>query len=154
MSISEIVLRLSILLVVVLGTWLAIRLGRGYVERQRRSVLAVSLDPLASFQPTNKAAVAVDEAAVRILAFSSEDCRQCHQFQTPALQKVQEALGDTISIVEIDATSETELAERYHVLTVPTTVMLDREGRVLAINYGFANTRKLLEQVDEILVTG
>ena len=153
MSISEIVLRLGVLLLVALGVWLVVRLGRGYVEQQRRSVIAVSSASLASPSPTNKADVAVDEAAIRILAFSSKDCRQCHQFQTPALQKVQEALGDTVSIVEIDATSETELAERYHVLTVPTTVMLDRDGRVLAINYGFANTRKLLDQVDDIVVT-
>jgi len=95
----------------------------------------------------------MSQAAVRILAFSSEDCRQCHQLQTPALQKVRETLGDTVAIVDIDATKEAELVERYRVLTVPTTVVLDREGHALAVNYGFANTRKLLEQIDEVLAT-
>lgn len=151
---NELMIRLGVLALVGLCTWLVVWLGRSYVERQRGSVLAAAL-PLTfvGSQRTHETAKEISQAAVRILAFSSEDCRQCHQLQTPALQKVQEALGDTVAIVDIDATREAELVERYHVLTVPTTVVLDREGRALAINYGFANTRKLLEQVDEVLVT-
>jgi len=37
------------------------------------------------------------------------------------------------------------------VLTLPTTVVLDAAGRAHAVNYGFANTQRLLEQVDEVL---
>ncbi len=44
-----------------------------------------------------------------------------------------------------------ELTERYRVLTVPTTVVLDASGRAHAVNYGFANTQRLLEQVDTVL---
>jgi len=43
------------------------------------------------------------------------------------------------------------LAQRYQVLTVPTTVVLDAAGYVHAVNYGFANTQRLLEQVDGVL---
>jgi hypothetical protein len=34
---------------------------------------------------------------------------------------------------------------------VPTTVVLDETGKAHAINYGFANLQRLLEQVDAIL---
>jgi thioredoxin-like negative regulator of GroEL len=88
---------------------------------------------------------------VRILAFSSADCHQCHQLQAPALQRVLEARGKSVSVIEIDAPSSPELTQRYQVLTVPTTVVLDAKGQAHAINYGFANTKRLLEQIDEIL---
>ncbi len=44
-----------------------------------------------------------------------------------------------------------ELTRRYQVLTVPTTVVPDATGRVHAVNNGFANTQRLLEQVDGVL---
>jgi thioredoxin-like negative regulator of GroEL len=59
--------------------------------------------------------------------------------------------GEQVSIVEVDAPNEPELALRYRVLTVPTTVLLDAAGRARAVNYGFANSHKLLEQVDTVL---
>lgn len=146
---NELVIRLGILALLGLCTWFVVWLGRRYVERQRGLVLTAALPvTFVGSQQTYETASEKNQATVRILAFSSEDCRQCHQLQTPALQRVREALGNTVAIVDIDATREAELVERYHVLTVPTTVVLDREGRALAINYGFANTRKLLEQVD------
>ena len=56
-----------------------------------------------------------------------------------------------MSVEEIDAPSSPELTQRYQVLTVPTTVVLDAAGHVHAVNYGFANTQRLLEQVDGVL---
>jgi len=88
---------------------------------------------------------------VRILAFSSANCHQCHQLQAPALKRVLEARGTRVSVIDIDAPEEPELTQRYQVLTVPTTVVLDALGHAHAVNYGFANTGKLLEQVDEVL---
>jgi thioredoxin-like negative regulator of GroEL len=88
---------------------------------------------------------------VRILAFSSADCHQCHQLQTPALQRVLEARGNIVSVVEIDAPASPDLVQSYQVLTVPTTVVLDATGHAHAVNYGFANTQRLLEQVDAAL---
>jgi thioredoxin-related protein len=149
-NMSDIPVRLGILLLVGLCTWLVIWLGQHYVQGQRRSVLTASLPMALSAVPTTRGA-GIQQNHIRILAFSSEDCRQCHQLQAPALQRVQATHGDAVAIVDIDATRETELAERYHVLTVPTTVVLDQTGRAHAVNYGFANTKKLLDQVDEVL---
>jgi thiol:disulfide interchange protein len=89
---------------------------------------------------------------VRILAFSSDDCVQCHRMQTPALRRVLDARPDVV-VEEIDAPRAPELTHRYSVLTVPTTVVLDAAGRARAVNYGFADTQRLLEQVDAALTT-
>jgi hypothetical protein len=91
-------------------------------------------------------------ARVRILAFASEDCHQCHILQAPVLRRVKEAHGDIVTIIDIDASNTPELTSRYHVLTVPTTVLLDVKGKAHAVNYGFTNAQSLLKQVDEILV--
>ena len=95
---------------------------------------------------------AISPTRVRILAFASEDCHQCHTLQAPVLRRVKEAHGDTVTIIEIDAPNSPELTQRYHVLTVPTTVLLDVKGKAHAVNYGFTNAQSLLKQVDEILV--
>ena len=53
--------------------------------------------------------------------------------------------------MEVDAATEHDLVQTYRVMTVPSTVVLDTNGNAHAVNYGFANTNRLLSQVDEIL---
>jgi thioredoxin-like negative regulator of GroEL len=119
------------------------------VERRRR--LAFAALPTQSLSITDGTDEDAARTPVRILAFSSADCRQCHTMQTPALQRVTEARKDQVSVDEIDAPGSPELTRRYQVLTLPTTVVLDAAGRVHAVNYGFASTQHLLEQVDGVL---
>jgi hypothetical protein len=45
------------------------------------------------------------------------------------------------------------LADYYHVMTVPTTVVLDSQRRPVAINHGVATTEQLLAQVGQANVT-
>lgn len=147
---QEIVIRLGLLLLIGIIAWLLIQLCRHLIEVQRKQALAAL--PLRTLSRTdNTVSDEPDHSHVRILAFSSEDCRQCHQLQTPALQRVVAARGNTITVVEVDATTEHEMVQTYHVMTVPSTVILDATGQAQAINYGFANTQRLLTQVDEVL---
>lgn len=137
-------IRAGVLLLASLVAWLAVRSGRSFVEQRRRQ--AFSALPLATV------GAQVGASEVRILAFSSEDCAQCHRLQAPALKRVEAMRGERVSVEEIDAPASPELTRRYQVLTVPTTVVLDARGRVQAVNYGFANTQRLLEQVDAVLM--
>lgn len=145
---ADMLVRLVVLVLVSLLLYLLIWTGRRYVERQRKAALAA--------KPAEGLAGAAQQATtfssrVQILAFSSVDCQPCHTLQAPALQRLIEARKDDVSVVEIDAPNSPQLTQRYHVLTVPTTVVLDVMGQVHAVNYGFANTQRLLEQVDEVL---
>ncbi len=147
---QEILIRLGLLLLVGTVAWLLIQLCRRFVEAQRRQALAAT--PLRALSISDSAdQTEADRSHIRILAFSSEDCYQCHQLQAPALQRVVAARGDSVTVVEVDATTEHEMVQTYHVMTVPSTVILDATGQAHAINYGFANTQRLLAQVDEIL---
>jgi hypothetical protein len=146
----ETLLRAGVLILIGLLTWVVAWSGRHFVERQRRRVLTAPPElALAEEDSTGIASNTV--LPVRILAFSSADCRQCHQLQTPALRQVKETYGEQVSIVEVDAPNEPELTQRYRVLTVPTTVVLDTVGRAHAVNYGFANSVKLRGQVGKVL---
>ncbi len=139
---STFIMRLGVLVVVALCTWLVVLIGKRFVAQKRKRALAAA--PVTTFT-SNTAA-----PRIRILSFSSEDCRQC-KLQAPILQRIADTHKEAVSITEIDAPAEPELTTRYQVLTVPTTVVLDTNGKAHAINYGFANTQKLLEQIDTLL---
>lgn len=132
--------RLGILALVMLFSLVLLWLGRVLVARQR--TLALAAEPLANEQHNGK---------VRILAFSSATCTQCHTLQQPTLRKLQALRSENIEIQDIDAPSSPELVKRYHILTVPSTVLLNAAGEACAINYGFANMGKLQAQIDALL---
>jgi thiol-disulfide isomerase/thioredoxin len=141
---SVLLMRSGELVLVSIVLLLIVWTGRRFVEAQRRHALAaVPLNP--GFDAGGSL------SQVRILAFSSDDCRQCHEMQIPALQRVLDARGNKVSVAEVDAPNSPDLTQRYRILTLPSTVIMDAAGRTHAVNYGFANTQRLLDQVDEVL---
>ncbi|HEY1348335.1 MAG TPA: thioredoxin family protein [Ktedonobacteraceae bacterium] len=128
--------RPGILLLLILLMAACIQIGRLMVAHQRR--LALAAEPPEGLPAGKK---------VRILAFSSADCTQCHTLQQPALRRLQTLRGSEIDILEIDAPLWPDLARHYHILTVPSTVILGLSGEALAINYGFASFEKLQTQI-------
>lgn len=140
---ASLLLRIAILIGVSLLTWLLVIAVRAYADARKRRVLAAA--------PASDLLGAALTGGVRILAFSSEDCSPCHTLQRPALNRLLDERQGQVTVTEIDAPSSPELTERYAVLTVPTTVVLDETGRARAINYGFAPLPKLLKQVDAAL---
>ena len=79
-----------------------------------------------------------------ILYFTGEGCTVCRTHQEPALAK----LG-SVRIDKVDAIAERDLADRFHVYTLPTTVVMSREGTALHVNYGYAPAPKLERQLAE-----
>lgn len=130
--------RMLILVAVAGGIALLIAAGRAFVAARRRRALAA-----AAFIPAGEAGEA---RPVRVLAFSTPQCQQCRLLQKPALAEVA-AQTEQVEILSIDALEQPELAERYGILTVPSTVVLAPNGRASAVNYGFAPARVLLEQI-------
>jgi thiol-disulfide isomerase/thioredoxin len=79
-----------------------------------------------------------------VLYFTGDGCTVCRTHQEPALEK----LG-AVRIDKVDAVAERELADRFNVYTLPTTVVMSPEGRALHVNYGYATAPKLQRQLDE-----
>jgi len=141
---TSILPRLIILALVVVLVWLMVSAVRRFIKNQKKRILGTTAR--LSMLPADGAG-----ALVRILAFSSEDCRPCHTLQRPALEAISAQKGDVVAISWIDAPTAPDLTQRYHIMTVPSTVVLDTDNRVQAVNYGFATTDRLLEQVNAIL---
>jgi thioredoxin-like negative regulator of GroEL len=79
-----------------------------------------------------------------ILYFTGENCTVCRTHQEPALARL-----PGIRVDKVDAIAERELAERFHVYTLPTTVVMTADGRALHVNYGYAPATKLDRQLAE-----
>jgi thiol-disulfide isomerase/thioredoxin len=86
-----------------------------------------------------------------ILYFTSPDCVPCKTVQRPALQKIQARLGDQLQVIEVDTYENPDLAVRWGVLSVPTTFIINRQGKLLFVNHGATRAEKLLEQAQTTL---
>ncbi|TMJ06383.1 MAG: thioredoxin family protein [Bacillati bacterium ANGP1] len=84
-----------------------------------------------------------------VLAFSTPDCVPCKTIQKPALEELQRRYQDRVNIREVDALAQPELAGRFGILTVPSTVVVGATGVVLAINHGAADWEKLAQFLPE-----
>ncbi|HKC19927.1 MAG TPA: thioredoxin family protein [Candidatus Dormibacteraeota bacterium] len=90
------------------------------------------------------AATAAPSPDPYILYFTGDSCTVCRTHQEPALAR----LGQ-VRIDRVDAVEERALADRFHVYTLPTTVVMGADGRALHVNYGYAPATKLERQLAE-----
>jgi thioredoxin-like negative regulator of GroEL len=79
-----------------------------------------------------------------ILYFTGDGCTVCKTHQEPALAR----LGG-VRVDRVDAIADRELADRFRVYTLPTTIVMSAEGKPLNVNYGYAPAPKLQRQLAE-----
>jgi thioredoxin-like negative regulator of GroEL len=82
-----------------------------------------------------------------VLYFTGAACTICHTAQTPALARLADDLGGSAVIQEVDVADKPDLARRYRVMSLPTTVVLAADGTVAAVNVGFASADRIREQL-------
>jgi hypothetical protein len=112
--------------------FIAVRLG---ASLRRRHVMSGTPDP------------ALSQGQRTLLFFTGEHCSICHYRQKPAIELLRRDLNGTLRVVEIDAAADPRLVRRFNVLSLPTTVLLAPDGRVGAVNYGFAPGEQLRAQI-------
>jgi thioredoxin-like negative regulator of GroEL len=79
-----------------------------------------------------------------LIYFTGDNCTICHTHQEPALEKLA-----GVRVDKVDAIADRELADRFQVYTLPTTVVMSSEGKPLHVNYGYAPAPKLERQLAE-----
>ncbi len=84
-----------------------------------------------------------------LLYFRTDDCGPC-TVQARYVEQVRLDFAEQVDIEKINADVEHDKAARYGVFTVPTTLIIDRQGNVRHINYGLTDARKLAHQLRSI----
>lgn len=83
-----------------------------------------------------------------LLVFTSPTCAPCKLQQLPIVDRILLDWRDKIEVDVIDVTEQPEVAAQYGVWSLPTTIVLDARGKVVAINQGVTHERKLREQLE------
>lgn len=84
-----------------------------------------------------------------ILYFTDPGCAPCVNVQDPALKEVAAILGDRLQIIKVQALQRPDLTDAWGVLSLPTTFIIDSEGRPRGVNHGVARSGRLLNQLAE-----
>ena len=82
-----------------------------------------------------------------IVYFSSPTCAPCKTIQCPALENVLKVMEGAVQVLEIDASQKPGLANRWGVLSAPTTYIVNPHGKIKFVNHGVARMEKLLMQL-------
>lgn len=83
-----------------------------------------------------------------IIYFWSPDCPPCLAVQKPALAALQRELGeDGVQVVAVNVYDRPDLADKWGVLSLPTTFVVDADGEPRGINHGVTREDKLRRQV-------
>jgi thioredoxin-like negative regulator of GroEL len=123
--------RIVLAVAIVVMAWLAYQ---GLLRMQRRRAALRSLDRAA----TGRSA---------LLIFTSPTCAPCKLQQLPIVDRILVDWRDKIDVEIIDVTRQPEVAVQYGVWSLPMTIVLDAQRRVIAINQGVAQEHKLREQI-------
>ena len=128
--------RLVIAILIIIAIGIVYRIWI-YVTLQRRIRSGLRLDAYQIGRPA-------------ILYFTTPDCVPCKTIQQPALERIESIYGNRVQIIKIDATIQPKLADAWGVLSVPTTFIIDQEGRPRGVNHGTAGEERLKSQLQAI----
>ncbi len=85
-----------------------------------------------------------------LLYFRSDNCAICPT-QGRFVDQFAAQWDGRVAIERVDAERDPDTATRYSVFTLPTTVLVDADGRVRHVNYGLTDANKLGRQLAEVV---
>ena len=92
---------------------------------------------------------ATTSGRTELLVFTSPTCGPCKLQQLPIIDRLMPDWTSKIELRVIDVTEQPERAAEFGVWSLPTTIVIDAARRVVAINQGVANERRLRQQLED-----
>jgi thiol-disulfide isomerase/thioredoxin len=94
-------------------------------------------------------AKALSQNKVVILQFHADWCAQCRQ-QLPIVEELAEDYEDVI-LVEVDFDKEKRAVADYGVISIPRTIIIDKNGKIAAILVGVTGRKNLEKKIKALL---
>ncbi len=120
-------------------------LGLAWRARQGRYT---SVPEAPALTPADLASTVTFGAVATLVQFSTEHCSRCPGTRT-MLQSVAGSRPGVVHL-EVDLTHRADLARRFQVLQTPTTLILDRSGRVRARVGGAPRRAGIIDHLDTL----
>jgi thiol-disulfide isomerase/thioredoxin len=83
-----------------------------------------------------------------LVYFTTPTCAPCKTIQRPAIERIKGKMGEWFQVIEVDASSAPEVAQEWGVLSVPTTFIIDANGKPRYVNHGVTNAETLIQQLE------
>jgi len=85
-----------------------------------------------------------------IVYFTTPFCVPSRTQQKPELASLQSEVN-TLEVIQVDATEQPDVADRWGVFSAPTTFVLDRQHVARHVNRGVASAETLKRQLEGLL---
>ncbi|MFN8490339.1 MAG: thioredoxin family protein [Caldilineaceae bacterium] len=131
--------RFIILLLALFSFAVSCGLWRFWLWRRTRTLAA---------QDIPEAVAQLAHTGPALLYFTTQQCAQCRFQQTPILKQL--AAATDVTIHTIDAVEQEALARFYGIMTVPSTIWLDKMRRPATINHGLTGLTQLRQQAQDV----
>ena len=125
------------IVVFILTAVIFVKIASGVNKRNLTKSKKLDRDLLPSWKPGRHA----------IVYFTTDSCYECEKLQKPAINLLE--AKDT-QIFTINASLDRALTSYYQILTVPTTIILDRYGQTQFMNYGYTSEKVLSAQLEMV----
>lgn len=89
----------------------------------------------------------VPAGVATIVYFTTPTCAPCQLQQTPTLKKLKEETGEHLQVIRVDATQDPDAASRWGVFSVPTTFVLDAQGKPRSVFNGVVSADVLRKEI-------
>jgi thiol-disulfide isomerase/thioredoxin len=111
----------------------------------------VSIARLISTSSSEPALTAVQKGVPTILYFTAPFCEPCRTLQQPALEQLKADFGESLQVVTVDSMMQPDVADRWGVMSAPTTFLLDGNHKPRTVNRGVASVETLKKQLSRIV---
>lgn len=83
-----------------------------------------------------------------LVYFTTPTCAPCKTVQRPAIEQLRGRFERWFQVIEVDASSQPDVAQEWGVLSVPTTFVIDASGKPRYVNHGVTNAATLIKQLE------
>lgn len=111
-----------------------------FIKYRAQNAQIAELDPLLANLQRGKPAV---------IYFTGAWCGPCKLMQTPVIQQLAREKGESLQILEVDINQQLDVAQRWGVMKVPRTFVLDHNLHIYASNLDVARLDTLRQQIAE-----